>query len=249
MNKLTLANAAMLALFATHSQAGVIQLASPAALSATSLVRNYTDNPGDSYNDTVSYTLGTNSVNFSAASGVFTRFETGVDYLNSGFADNTQILFAGGNFGANAPVTLAFATPVLEVGFGLEEAAFGDYVITFTAFNGASELGTFTALGNDPEALSFVGARATGSDSITSLLISSDQGNNLVFGGIAFGTVIRHHRPRQSPSRVPWHCSRSAWPARSSPVGANSPNAVRNLIMGSRSTTRPATTVSIFEKD
>ena len=180
--------AAMSMGLSTFSAAGILQLSSAAALSSGSAVHSFPDALGSSYSDTASYAVGGNTLTFSASGETLTRFEAGVDYLTTAFSTNTQLLFASGSFGASAPVRLSFATPVLEVGFGLEEAAFGDYVITFTAFNGATSLGTFTASGNDPDHLSFVGATATAGDVITSLLISDDQGNDLAFGPIAFGT-------------------------------------------------------------
>ena len=184
----------------TFSSAGIIQLGSSAGLSAGSAVHSFPDALGSSYSDTVAYAVGGNTVTFSASGDTLTRFEAGVDYLTTAFSTNTQLLFASGNFGASAPVTLSFATPVLEVGFNLEEAAFGDYVIRFTAFNGATSLGTFTASGNDPDRLSFVGAAATAGDVITSLLISDDQGNDLAFGPIAFGTSTEPPPPPPSVS-------------------------------------------------
>lgn len=75
------------------------------------------------------------------------------------------------------------------MGLILEDPNYGDYIVSFTAYNGATVLGTFMSSGNNPNSLSFIGLSASGGDLITSLLISDNAGNNLAFGALSFGLL------------------------------------------------------------
>lgn len=175
---------------ATAAHAGAIQLAGPTALSPSDAIFAYSDADGSAYANTVTYAAAGNTITIATSNNTLTRYTVGVDYFFSAFPNGTPILYYGDNFGANAPATLSFGAPVSEVGFNLEDAASGDYTITFTAFNGVTALGTFTSSGNDPNSLGFVGVAATSGDAITRLGISDNRGNNLTFGPITFGTTI-----------------------------------------------------------
>ncbi len=179
------------AVVAWQASAGVIQLTSPSDLSASDTTLIYTGTIGSVFTSPVSYTAGGNKLTFTAK-GKTKEFEldkVGTTYFDTAFPNGTIILYATGFGGAGGPVTIDFSKPVVEFGFSLEEFAKGNYTVSFTPSDGATALGTFTATGNDPNALSFEGARATGASIITSIAVTDNRGDNLGFGPVAFGTV------------------------------------------------------------
>ena len=171
----------------TQARAAVIQLTSPASVSAGDTTLVYPGAVGTVFSSPVSFTAGGNTLTFSAALGALELDQVGVTYGSSAFSNGTRILIAGGFQGPTAPITISFANPVSEFGVNAEEFNTGDYTVSFTAFDGARPLGTFTATGNDPSILSFEGARTTGGDVITSVLISDNASNNVGLGPFSFG--------------------------------------------------------------
>jgi len=180
------------------AQAETIQLSSASALSTSDTTLVYSGVFGSVFNSPVVYTAGTNTLTFSDVKNQFELDQAGSTYFATAFSNGTPILFAAGlsNAGKNgsAPITLTFANPITEVGFNAEEFDAGPYTISFTAFDGATDLGTFTANGCDPASagcggpgtLSFEGLQANGGDAITSLIIS-DTFENIGLGPITFG--------------------------------------------------------------
>ena len=173
----------------------VTQLTSAADLSASDTVLTFpTVTSSTVLSSPVSFTAGTNTLTFSDTGGEFEEDTVGATYVETAFANATNIFYAAGYAGANGPITLTFGSPVSEVGFNAEEFANGPYTISLTAFDGATNLGTFTATGFDPAqgepggVLSFEGLRDSGGG-ITSLVISDANGNNIAVGPIAFGAT------------------------------------------------------------
>ncbi|HVG31066.1 MAG TPA: PEP-CTERM sorting domain-containing protein [Pyrinomonadaceae bacterium] len=124
---------------------------------------------------------GGNTLTFSKPAGLFVvNSFLGPDYLYTGNAYGQ----------GNGPITISFASGVTELGF-LARPNFGvtlpGFGFTFTAFNGATPLGTFsvsnTALVNGS---AFLGVRATGGDSITSLLVNHTI-PDFAIGPVTFG--------------------------------------------------------------
>jgi hypothetical protein len=187
---------------AGHTYAGTIQLTSASQLSPTDTVLTFpgaTGPVGTTDNTSpVSFAAGGNTLSFTASTSVngayFENDTVGVSYFETAFGSGTNLLYAAGYNGATAPITLSFANPVTEVGFNAEEFADGPYTISFTAYNGATDLGTFTASGYDPAngeaggVLSFEGLDSTGG--ITSLNISDGNGDNIALGPITFGGTV-----------------------------------------------------------
>lgn len=185
---------------ALPANAQVSQLSNPSQLSPGNTVLNF---PGAACNTVgcspevaspLSYTAGGDTLTFSASGGYFEQDTVGSSYIYTAFANGTNILYAAGYNGAKAPITINFSTGVTQVGFNAEEFAQGTYKMSFTAYDGLTDLGTFTASGFDPSlgtpnagVLSFEGLAATGGDVITSLVISDNNGDNIALGPISFG--------------------------------------------------------------
>lgn len=171
----------------------VTQLASPSALSAGDTTLNFPSVATSTVvGSPISFTAGTNTLTFSAAGGNFEEDTVGSTYFETAFANSTNILYAAGYAGPTAPITLTFANAVAEVGFNAEEFADGPYTMSVTAYDGATNLGTYTATGYDPAlgegggVLSFEGLQDSGGG-ITSLVISDASGDNIALGPVTFG--------------------------------------------------------------
>lgn len=74
-----------------------------------------------------------------------------------------------------------------EFGLNAEEFVFGDENFQFAVFNDAGLLGLFTASGNDPKALAFIGARST--NGIKYVEISDRQGDDIAIGPVSSRTL------------------------------------------------------------
>lgn len=189
-------------LFAASIIALGLAIAAPAHATVTQLTSASQLSPGDSTLSSfgligttaaspLTYSVGGNTLTFTDA-GTFEFDQAGNTYLDTAFPNGTNILFAAGQGGPMAPITLTFANPIAEFGFNAEEFTNGPYTMNFTAFDGMTSLGTFSASGSDPEGgfasiLSFEGLLASGGTGITSITISDNNGNNIGLGPITFG--------------------------------------------------------------
>jgi hypothetical protein len=171
-----------------QARATVAQLTSAASLSPGGATLAYSGTVGNTYGSPLSFSAESNTLTFSAAGDTLELDQVGVNYGVTAFSNGTYILFAGGFQGATAPITISFASPVTEFGVNAEDFKGGPYTVSFTVFDGPLALATFTTNGNDPKALSFEGAVATGGDAITSIVISDDVSNNIGLGPISFAT-------------------------------------------------------------
>jgi len=191
-----------------ESRANTIQLTSSSGLSAGDTTLTYSGPVGSTTSSPVVDIAGTNTLTFTDAGGTFEYDQANTNYFGTAFANGTNILFAGGFSGADAPITLTFANAVTEFGFNAEEFAFGPYTISFTAFEGATDLGTFEATGCDPATasstsppscptssgtLSFEGLQSTGG--ITSVTMSDSDGDNIGLGPITFAAPTSTPEP------------------------------------------------------
>jgi hypothetical protein len=141
----------------------------------------------------VNFSAGGNTLTFSNETG-FEVVQAGSNYFNTAFSNGTQILYGAGFNGSGGPVTIDFSTAVSQVGLNLEEFADGPYTVTFSAYDGATWLGTYTANGIDPDGgfaseLSFEGVQATDGYDITSLVLSDANGDNLGIGPITYAAA------------------------------------------------------------
>ncbi|GJG85403.1 hypothetical protein tb265_05840 [Gemmatimonadetes bacterium T265] len=188
MTRTSLLHAFVLTVASASIAAAQTQISSPGGLSASDAIFTNPDAAGTTYSGNVTYTATGTDLTFSSVGNAIEVDQANVNYFSTAFADNTKITYAGGYGGPSSPLTILFSKPVSEFGFGAEEFAFGSSTFTFDMFNGATMIGRFTSTGftDDPSAggvLAFLGARAT---SITSVVISDDNGDNIGVGPISY---------------------------------------------------------------
>ena len=170
--------------------AGTVQLSSASGLAVGDTTLTFpTVATSTTVSSPYSRSAGGNTLLFSDTGGKFELDTVGTTYFGTGFANGTNILYAAGFSGASAPITINFLNPVDQIGFNAEEFSFGNETFNFLAFNGANLIGNYTATGNDPNSLAFLGLEANLGDVITSLQISDVNGNNIALGPITYDTV------------------------------------------------------------
>ena len=197
-------------LMCTHTAYGttITQLTSASQLSSkdtqSGIVSNAQPVGYVSPSNSISFTTG-DKLTFSRSAGQFEVDQAGYNYGGTAFANNTYLVGAGGfqGSGSGGPVTLTFATPVIQFGTNIEDfdlagnGTNNPYFINFQALDptGAS-LGNFTSTRgcSDNSCLSFEGLTVSGNsigyisfyDSPSNLNSSS---NNLLFGNVNFAPV------------------------------------------------------------
>ncbi len=168
---------------ATPTRADVIQLFSPAELGGGTT----TDYPnlaagvtGTFFNSPIVVSGGGLTVTFTAAGGQLARRDQGVGFLGS-FAPGTELIVTDRTTGAGSgPLTISFSIPVIAFGVSAQNTyteADETSLFTFSMFDGASLLGTFSRSGPDfigftQTAPLFLGARAILGQQITRVVIS-----------------------------------------------------------------------------
>ncbi|MGO9335990.1 MAG: hypothetical protein ACLPY1_00640 [Terracidiphilus sp.] len=182
-----------------QAYAGSLQIATPAGLSPTDTTLTFSGAQSTNLGTPVVFSAGGNNLTFSNTNG-FEVVQLGTTYFFSAFPNGTVILYGTGYLGKGGPVTIDFSSPVGQVGLNVEEFADGPYTVTFSAYDGAALLGTYTANGSDPDGgfasvLSFEGVEATGGDEITSLVLSDANGNNLGIGPVTYGAASATPEP------------------------------------------------------
>ena len=183
----------VLVLASAQAFAGSIQIASSAGLSPTDTTLTVSGTQSTNLGTPVAFSAGGNTLTFSNTGG-FEVVQVGTSYFDTAFASGTMILYGTGYLGAGGPATIDFTNPVGQVGMNIEEFADGPYTVTFSAYDGATLLGTYTASGSDPDGgyasvLSFEGVQATGGDVITSLVLSDSNGDDLGIGPVTYGAA------------------------------------------------------------
>ncbi len=213
MNSTKMITAALLIaglVMSTHAAYGttITQLTSASQLSSKDTQLGIVSNAQPvgyvSPSNSISFTTG-DKLTFSRSAGQFEVDQAGYNYGNTAFANNTYLVGAGGfqGSGSGGPVTLTFATPVIQFGTNIEDfdlagnGTNNPYFINFQAFDptGAS-LGNFTSTRgcSDNSCLSFEGLTVSGNsigsisfyDSPINLNSSS---NNLLFGNVDFAPL------------------------------------------------------------
>jgi hypothetical protein len=169
-------------------------------LSPTDTTLYFSGTIGSITSSPVVASAGGNTLTFTDAHDTFEYDQVGTNYLYTSFANGTNLLYASGFKGSGAPVTITFANAITEFGFNAEEFNAGPYTISFTVYDGATDLGTFTSTGCDPTyavsacttsngVLSFEGFQSLGG--ITSVTLSDTDSDadsdNIGLGPIAFG--------------------------------------------------------------
>ncbi len=178
--------------------AQVSQISSSSGLSATDTVFSIPGTTVGEVSSPVSYTTANNSLTFSAAGGSLEVDTVGYNYGDSAYPNGTRIIYAGGFSGPTAPLTLAFAAPVSEFGFGAEEFNGGNYLINYIVdftTNGIASSSVFTSAGSDPNSLAFIGARAAAGSVISSVVLSDAQGSNISAGPVSYANVSAAPEP------------------------------------------------------
>ncbi|CAN5191530.1 hypothetical protein BH18ACI2_BH18ACI2_06010 [soil metagenome] len=185
---------------AAPARAGAIQLFSPAMLTPGAATNDYPNVApgfvGTIFNTPLVVPVGATNLIFTAAGGQIIRFDQGVGFFGN-FAPGTELIVTENGSGtATGPLAIDFSMGVLEFGLSAENVftdADATSLFTFTVFNGATQLATFTNGGLDTLGPFFLGARATFDDRITRVIISAvsssvapgDQ-NNFAVGPVSF---------------------------------------------------------------
>ena len=170
------------------SYASVLQLAFNAQLSASDTTLDFTGAAGSLLPDPVAFSGGGNTLTFMGQNANFELDQANYNYGGTAFPSGTNILYASGFQGSGAPVTIDFARPVTQFGFNTEEFNGGAFTVTFDAYDGQRLLGAYTDAGVSGSVLSFEGLQASGGDQITSLTVADNNGNDIGFGPITFGS-------------------------------------------------------------
>lgn len=193
---------------ATPARADVVQLFSPGELTPPLVTTDYPNIPpgfvGSILTPPLVVFAGAGTVTFNtgvpaAAGGRLLRFNQGVGFFGD-FAAGTELLVTEGLVGVpSGPLTISFSIPILEFGLSAQNSFFESgetSTFTFSLFNGATLLGTFSRSGLDDSGLFFLGARAILGQSITHITISGastiddpEAQNNFAIGPVQFQPV------------------------------------------------------------
>lgn len=195
---------------AAPSRADVVQLFSPAQLGPGLLTTDYPNLPAGVTAATISPPLVLSvtgvAVTFAtavpaAAGGRLLRVNQGAGFLGD-FPAGTELLVTENGSGMpSGPLTITFGTPILEFGVSAQNTFFEagqTSTFTFTLFDGATQLGTFSVSGPDTAGTFFLGARAILGQQITRAVISGastindpDLGvqNNFAIGPVSFRPI------------------------------------------------------------
>jgi hypothetical protein len=181
------------------ARAGAIQLLVPSDLNTSDTTAIYTGSDGDQVASPYALSAGGNTLTFSTSTGTdFTRIDQGPSWTGA-FPDGTKLLWdvdSSNNIGG--PVTVGFASGVLEAGLLVQQDHFVDTTFTADAYNGGKLLLEITV--TVPESgigagnVGFLGFRATGGDVITSMVISSTDSvdstynHDFAMGPVTFGS-------------------------------------------------------------
>lgn len=237
----------LLATLPPAAQAGVIQLTSPRRLAGAGITTAEFTSPQDLLPSPLVLTFPANSVTFTLAMGDWRRADQGVNFFGD-FDPGTQLLYTNNNNvlsfdgvtsvggGGSGPMEIAFAVGVEIVGLRAQTDIIGPEHFTFSLYNGSLLLGTFTADGisgqrADEQFAVLLGAKTTGDDVITRMVISSlaYQGgdvhpNRFAIGPVKFGvpepatlalllvgvaSALQLRRRRSSPARSAGRANRA----------------------------------------
>lgn len=218
----SLAALALLLAGAGQSRAAIIQLNSPGDLSGSDTTAIYTGSDGDIISSPYSLAAGSNTLTFTATTGVqFQRVDQGTSWSGD-FPDGTKLLWSLDPVANTAsPMSIGFASGVSEVGLQVQQDHIADTTFTATAYSGSTPELTITVLLSGSGGLGFIGFKDTTGNSITSLLISSSDSldssfdNDFAMGPVIFGTTSSVVTPEPSTLAVAGLSARSTslWPS------------------------------------
>jgi hypothetical protein len=186
-----------------QAQAGYMQIFTPGGLSGSDTTASYTGADGDVIASPYTLAAGGNTLTFTTDSGnPFQRVDQGTSWTGA-FPDGTKLLWTldpDSNTASSA--TIAFANPVLEVGLSVQQDDSAATTFTATAFSGTTAELKITVDVAATGALGFLGFKATGGDTITSIQISSTESNTSFNNDFAMGPVT-FGSPPPPPNAVP----------------------------------------------
>jgi len=167
--------------------ADAVQLTSASQLDPTDITAAFppgTPIPGTSATtlpNPLMITAGSNTLTFTKPSGLFVISTIFPGQLSTGNA------FGQGS----GPITITFATGVAELGFLARPNFTGPpgFSFTFTVFNGSTALRTFSVGTSGLIGSAFLGARATDSDVITSVVVNHTI-PDFAIGPVTFGPAV-----------------------------------------------------------
>jgi hypothetical protein len=180
-----------------QASADIVQLFSPAELNGSDTTAIYTTGAdGDHFPSPYVQVAGTNTLTFSDAPTVgFLRVDQGNSWTGA-FPNGTRLLWgidSAGGFSYGGSDTISFANGVTEAGLQVQQDRPNNTTFTATAFNGVTSFTPITVTvpaGTGAGNLGFIGFRATGSDVITKIVISSVDSSDTTFNNdFAFGPV------------------------------------------------------------
>jgi hypothetical protein len=178
-----------------QAQAGFIQLFSPADLNPADTTAIYTGADGDLVASPYHLAAGGNTLTFTATTGTeFQRADQGMTWTPGAFPNGTKLLWTFDPVANSySPVSIGFASTVTEVGLQVQQDHPVNTTFTATVFSGTTPELTITVVVPDSGGngnLGFIGFRATASDTITSLNISSVDSTDTTFNNdFAMGPV------------------------------------------------------------
>lgn len=185
-----------------QARAGFIQLTSLGQLNPGDTTAVYAGTDGTHFGSPIALSAGGNILTFGDSPTVgFLRADQGNTWTGA-FAAGTKLLWNIDSTGSvyGGPDTIGFTNPVKEAGLQVQQDNPADTTFTAQVFNGATlgltvtvtvPAGTVPGPGN----LGFIGFQATGSDVITSIVISSVDSssstfnNDFAIGPVTFGSV------------------------------------------------------------
>jgi len=189
-----LAALALLLVGAGQSTASIFQLSSPGDLSGSDTTAIYTGSDGDIVSSPYSLAAGTNTLTFTATTGVqFQRVDQGISWSGD-FPAGTKLLWSlDPDANTGSPMSIGFASGVSEVGLSVQQDHLANTTFTATAFSGTTAELTITVTVPGSGGLGFIGFKDTVDSSITSILISSVDSvdpsfnNDFAMGPVTFG--------------------------------------------------------------
>jgi hypothetical protein len=189
-----------------RAQAGFVQLAAASDLNPADTTATYTGSDGDIEASPYVLTAGTNTLTFTTADGGnFFRANQGDSWTPGAFPNGEALLVSvDPNTGVGSAVTITFTDPVTQVGLYVQQNV--PVNTTFTAtVNGTAP--SLTAMVTVPDSggngnLGFIGFAATGSDTISSIVISSSDGNSADASQFAMGPLIGPFTSIPEPSTL-----------------------------------------------
>ena len=169
--------------------ADVIQLTSASSLSLGDTTFTYPNSLlGQTGSQSYQPTIGNQTLTFTGL--LFTFYEAGVTYGNTGFPYGTNIMQTGGYSSPIPFLNLYFSAPVSEIGFNLEQYAPGNETF-YVSVGGPNGGASYTITGNDPNSLAFFGVEGTNGQTFTSVSIQDSIDSDIVVGPITFGDPAR----------------------------------------------------------